>query len=595
MTKSKYIVIAHYDLDRKITKEECLDALQQDEKDNAIFIDFEVGNSQLSELYDLSFNNIALLQQRKFVELVKPALEENPNARIAYFGYTSIPISFHFGYLLGNSRPYTIYQRRGNKPWFKETNKPTKEYEFSIKPLSLPNEEQKGKGKVIIRVATSTDIEKQSTYEVVPNPENEFDIYLEQTHIDSLYSQENIEAVVNAFQEVLNAYSSKLSDREKIHLFISASCGLPFALGTRINPNMYPYIQTYQYSSSESPKYREAVLVTKEVDDRIILTEENRMVARTIRDSWEKQLQKGLKPFIETISGKESENWLQMLCSDKEYESVSQYLCHPWSSVTDISKTSIKTDFIDTERTDVDDSFEYSEKMNTWSFDDGFLYGLKNRLDQKPETDVMQAARLFFFHEALHYSNEGHRLTREIADGIGQFPKVVEEADYQADVWGLLTEYKYCSIYEPDQLKKGLKVFFCNAIETAVETMWSFSDTGKDLHLIQIRSMNRFLNWYWQWVRIEKIDGTGTLKEIIQILFDKPVIEFAGAQMELRGYKTYFKLNSRQYKNYQLAAFSSNKVYRFSPNLIDEIVDGFRFLDGEKIKAGLKSFWTTLG
>ncbi|MNE61733.1 hypothetical protein D3C80_1569680 [compost metagenome] len=107
--------------------------------------------------------------------------------------------------------------------------------------------------------------------------------------------------------------------------------------------------------------------------------------------------------------------------------------------------------------------------------------------------------------------------------------------------------------------------------------------------------MNRFLNWYWQWVRIEKIDGTSTLKEIIQILFDKPVIEFAGAQMELRGYKTYFKLNSRQYKNYQLAAFSSNKVYRFSPNLIDEIVDGFRFLDGEKIKAGLKSFWTTLG
>ncbi|MNJ82836.1 hypothetical protein D3C87_02470 [compost metagenome] len=595
MTKSKYIVIAHYDLDRKITKEECWDALQQDEKDEAIFIDFGVGNSQLSELYDLSFNNIALLQQRKFIELVKPLLDENPNAKIAYFGYVSIPISFHFGYLLGNSRPYIIYQRRGNKSWFKETDKPTKEYEFSIKPLSLPNEEQKGKGKVIIRVATSTNIEKQSTYEVVPNPENEFDICLEQTHIDSLYSQENIEVVVNAFQEVLNAYSSKLSDREKIHLFISASCGLPFALGTRINPNMYPYIQTYQYSSNESPKYREAVLVTKEVDDRIILTEDNRLVSKIIRDSWEKQLQKGLKPFIKTISGKESENWLQMLCSDEEYESVSQYLCRPWNSVTDIDKTSIKHDSIDTERTDVDDSFEYSDIMNTWAFDDGFLYSLKNRLDQKPETDVMQAARLFFFHEALHYSNEGHRLTREIADGIGQFPKVVEEADYQADVWGLLTEYKYCSIYEPDQLKKGLKVFFCNAIETAVETMWSFSDTGKELHLIQIRSMNRFLNWYWQWVRIEKIDGTSTLKEIIQILFDKPVIEFAGAQMELRGYKTYFKLNSRQYKNYQLAAFSSNKVYRFSPNLIDEIVDGFRFLDGEKIKAGLKSFWTTLG
>jgi len=51
---------------------------------------------------------------------------------------------------------------------------------------------------------------------------------------------------------------------------------------------------------------------------------------------------------------------------------------------------------------------------------------------------------------------------------------VIEEADYQADVWALLTEYKYCCLYEPGKLKNGVKEFFCNAIETAVETMWSF-------------------------------------------------------------------------------------------------------------------------
>jgi hypothetical protein len=107
--------------------------------------------------------------------------------------------------------------------------------------------------------------------------------------------------------------------------------------------------------------------------------------------------------------------------------------------------------------------------------------------------------------------------------------------------------------------------------------------------------MNRFLNWYWQWVRIEKIDGPGTMEDIIKILLDKPVIEFAGAQIELRGYRTFFKLNSKQYRNYQLAAFTRNKVYRFAPNLIGEIVDGFKLLNGGKIKAGLKSFHATLG
>lgn len=206
----------------------------------------------------------------------------------------------------------------------------------------------------------------------------------------------------------------------------------------------------------------------------------------------------------------------------------------------------------------------------------------------------MQAGRLFFFHEALHYSSDGHRLTREVANGIGQFPKVIEEADYQADVWALLTEYKYCCLYEPEKLKNGIKQFFCNAIETAVETMWSFMDTGIELSVIQIRGMNRFLNWYWQWTLVENIKEQGSLKEIVQILLDKPIIEFAGIPLDLRGYRTYYKLNARQQVGMQLAAFAKNRVYRFAPNEIQNIVDGFRQLNGEKVKAGLKSFQVSL-
>lgn len=598
MSTNKFtIVIAHYGLDRKITEQECMSALSADETTETIFIDFEAGNAKLSELYELSFDNIALSQQRKFVEIVKPVLDANPSANIAYFGLTPIPVSFHLGYLIGNTHSYSIYQlhHKLNK-WYKETEKPTAEYKFSINPPLLPNEVQKGKGDVTVRVATSFDIDRQSTYEVVPNPENEFDISLKTPDVDSLFNQETIQDVVNSFQEVLNAYANKLSDREKIHLFIASSSGLPFALGTRINPTIYPYIQTYQFSRNETPKYKEAVLVTKEVDNRVVLSEADRISAKEIRDKWQEQLENNLKPFIKTISGRASDNWLQMVCaSDEEYTTVSKHFRHPWTTVTDINKTSLKHDKIDTETTDVEDGFEYIEKSNTWLLDDGFLFGLSKRLKTKTYTDIMQAARLFFFHEALHYSKEGHRLTKEVANGIGQFPKVIEEADYQADVWGLLTEYKYCSMYETKRLKDGLKSFFCDAIETAVETMWSFVDTGAELNIMQVRSMNRFLNWYWQWVLIENIDGPGALEDIIMILLDKPVIEFAGAQMELRGYRTYYKLNTKKYNNYQLAAFARNKVYRFAPNLIHDITDGFKNLDGEKIKSGLKSFQVTLG
>jgi len=586
------IVIAHYGLDRKISEAECFAAMKIEKLNEYVFVDFEAGNAKLEDLYTQSYDNIALYQQRKYVEILKPLIDSNPQAKIIYFGLVPIPLGFHLGYLIGNLHPYEIFQwHHGKKLWFSNIEKPSDNYEFILKEILFPNEVQRGKGNIVIRIATSFNIDEQDTYEVVPDPENQFDIELMNPHPDSLYDQNTIDSIVNAFQDVLISCANKLSDRNKIHLFLACSSGLPFALGTRINPNTYPYIQTYQFSQNESPKYVEAVLVTKETDSRVMLSDENRKTAFDIRNKWSIQLENNLKPFIGVIAGKKSDNWLQMICaSDEEYSTVSKYLKVPWNSVTDINRTSLKHDSIDLEQIDVEDGFEYIEKSNKWLLDDGFLFGLEKRLAKKTDTDIMQASRLFFFHEALHYSKEGHRLTKEVANGIGQFPKVIEEADYQADVWGLLTEYKYCCIYETAKLNKGIKSFFCDAIETAIETMWSFVDTGEELTLIQIRSMNRFLNWYWQWVMIEDIEGKGTLEDVINILLDKPVIEFAGATMELRGYRTFYKLNPKKDNKYQLAAFFKNRVHRFTPNLMDDIISGFRYLDGDKIKSGLKSF-----
>ena len=585
------IIIAHYGLDRHITREEC-EAAIEDNNSKKIFIDMEAGYAKLSELYDLPFENIALAQQRKFSEILKPILDQNPTADISYFGLVPIPIGFHLGYLIGNTHSYTIYQwhHKQNK-WYKEIEPPSTSFAFEIKPITLPLEKQKGKGDVIIRIGTSFSIDWQSTYDLVNNPANEFDIELKDPHVDSLFNQQNILAVVEAFQTVLNSYANNLSDREQIHLFISSSSGLPFALGTRINTNIYPFIQTYQYDRSQTPKHREAVLITRESNDRIILSDEDRQSSDSIRKAWEDQLQNKIKPFIGTISGKKTDNWLQTVCgSDEEYNSISKFLKAPWMDIMNIGATTLKDDQIDLSILDVDDGFEYTEKNNSWALDDGFLSGLQKRLNKVINTDLMQAGRLFFFHEALHYSNEGHRLTKEVASGIGQFPKVIEEADYQADVWALLNEYRFCCIYHPEKLKNGIKAFFCNVIDTAVETMWSFVDNGNELNLVQIRFMNRCLIWYWQWTLIEGLSNKGNLEDVVSILLNKPVIEFAGQPMELRAHRTFFNLNTRHPGNIELAAFINNRVHRFAPPAIGEIISGFKYLKGEKIKQVLKGF-----
>lgn len=149
-------------------------------------------------------------------------------------------------------------------------------------------------------------------------------------------------------------------------------------------------------------------------------------------------------------------------------------------------------------------------------------------------------------------------------------------------------------MFQPAKLKSGVKQFFCDAIDTAVETMWSFIDTGRELTSIQIRSMNRFLNWYWQWLLIEDLEGTGRIEDVVRILFHKPVIDFAGAPMELIAHRTFFKLNGVQQNTLQLAGFVGNRVSRFSPITIEQIVSGFRLMDGDRIKSGLKSFQVSL-
>jgi hypothetical protein len=56
----------------------------------------------------------------------------------------------------------------------------------------------------------------------------------------------------------------------------------------------------------------------------------------------------------------------------------------------------------------------------------------------------------------------------------------------------------------------------------------------------------------------------------------------------------HYKLNVKRESVFQLAAFIKNRVYRFAPNFIQNIVDGFRQMNGEKIKTGLKSFQATI-
>lgn len=587
------IIIAHSGLEKKITEQDCLAALPKiDGGVEKKFIDFEISNAKLSELYDLPYGQLALEQQRKFKSEIEPVLLANPNATIAYFGLVPIPLAFQLGVLMNSFSKCIYFQlHHETKTWFSNIE-PEEGYKFEVTYTELPIKIERGKGDVFIRVGTSFRIDPQHSYEILSNPTNEFDISLANPKYDAMSNQEQLTSVVRVFQNILNSYNNFLPDRDKIHLFIASSPALAFALGNRINPNIFPFIQTYQFSKDESPKYKEAILITKKSDNVLAFTDEEKKLAGAIRAEWNKQLQEKVKPFIENSVNTFSTWFAHITQNDSTLHGC---LTGNWSKLPDLSKTSLMNDTIDLEVMNINNGFTYNSAESKWQIDDGMFVSLNKRLSKFEDTDISKAGRLFLFHEGLHYSQDGHNLTEDIANGIGRFPKVIEEADYQADAWALLYEYKHSRMFDSASVEANLKKFFLDSIDTAVETMWSFIDAGGELTEIQIRSMNRFLNWYWQWVRIERLSGNGTLKEIIEILFDKPVIEFAGADIfTLDGQRVFYKLNSAQKRNYELAIFYKNKVSRFTPVGISKIVEGFRELNGNKVKEGLKSFHSSL-
>lgn len=586
--KETLIIIAHTGLEKKIVNEECVKALSNIAVNKEIiFIDFEISDAKLSDLYDLPYEQLALEQQRRFKDEIEPILKANPESSIAYFGLAPIPLAIHLGFLCNNYNKFLLFQlHHKNNEWYLQTEKP-KDYNFEIKETNLPTDVQKGVGEIFIRVGTSYRIEPQHSQEVLSNPTNEFDLLLKEPHIDGISNQEEMNDVIGSFQNILSACSNYLPDKTKIHLFVSSTTAVAFAIGTRINPNVYPYVQTYQYNRDETPKYREAILIDKSSDDAIAFTESDRKIASDIRNSWEKQLQIDIKTFIGN-SEDLFDSWYEHIT--KKNPKLKNYAQGLWLKLPQLKTTSLKNDFIDLDENIVSDGFEYNKTDLKWKIDDGMFVSLNNRLGKIEGSDILQAGRLFLFHEGLHYCPQAHNLIGSVANGIGQFPKVIEEADYQADVYGLLYEYKF-SLEKNISIENNLKKFFLTAIDTATETMWSFVDNGAELNELNIRSINRFLNWYWQWVRIEQLQNTGTLEEIVEILFDKPVIEFAGPPpFILNRRRVAIKLKTSSYYRYELAIFHNNKIVRGAPTGIDDIVEGFRKMNSDKIKEGLRSF-----
>jgi hypothetical protein len=185
----------------------------------------------------------------------------------------------------------------------------------------------------------------------------------------------------------------------------------------------------------------------------------------------------------------------------------------------------------------------FNEHQNkTWGIKIGFFFAISQRLlptsaQAIPDfTDIAEATRLYILHELLH---QIHKLDHRTVDGIGNFPRIVEEVDYQADAFAMMSELAFFIHTSPDSLTvERIKKKILNTIRIAVQTTFSFNPIDTKLKAIQVRRANRYLIWFFQYKAIETLfeqneiaDYAAAASAVLAILSKKPIIEFTGPEI----------------------------------------------------------------
>lgn len=568
----------------KVSIEECLDSLPEEWKK----LDrekIEVSYSEMLSLpdwYNANFAQFALEHRRQFVNEIAPLLEKKSDYLIVYFGLAPIPLTIDFGQLFYNYRNVEVFQRHHvKKRWYRELEE-EKQSGNQIKTSGLPEKDQKGISTALIRISSSHYVNPEETAQVIANAA-EVEVSFENPNEDAITSPEQMTAMAETVKSAFDTLSHNRSELKEIHLFASIPCGLAFLIGTKISPNIHPYIQTYQYSRTAEPCYKKAILVKGRINPERKITDEDNALAMHLRQMADSELKGTINIFCkENQRMSNGRKWYLGVVPELDHKNEEMNV-NFWNDLPALCDTSLKEDSFSLKTDTIQDGFFW--RKNEWFVDDNFFISLNGRIGNGEK--IKQAIRLFLFHEALHYKK--HNLTDTRAVNIGSFPKVLETADYQADVYAILNEYGFHI-----HIKGGVadpKSFFLDVIGTATETMWSFDDAGVPLTEIQIRRLNRYMIWYWQYARIEK--NGNSLNDIVKILAEKPVIELNGLKTKEENNRFYYELEKRPDQPLELGVFYGNRVIRngSATNMaIENLVTGVKEMKGELLLNVMRSF-----
>ncbi len=536
----------------------------------------------LADGQEINFLQFAYEHKQQFRREILPLIEKNKDHVIAYFGLVPVPLGIDFGHLFFNFNTIEVFQwHHKEKVWYQEIELEEVAGDSTILPPKLPATDQKGLNDVLIRLSLAHQVMSHTTDEVLPNAA-EIDIAFKKPNEDAIVTRDKMTEVGQLVQRTLDQLAENESDIDVIHLFAAIPCGPAFLIGTKISPNVHPFVQTYQYKNTSNPKYQKAILVKQKLDHTAVIKSVDRTRANELRRLADTELRSNIREFcMQNEQEANDRQWPKDVIYFKDKGIMNEPL---WSELPPIYQTKLQEDSCRKQTETIENGVK--RFMRKWHIDDYFLSSLSKRLETDEE--ITKALRLFFFHEVLH--DVEHDLGNGKAENIESFPKVLEIADYQADVYALLNEYGYNKYFYGNITEKN--TFFLEAIKMILETAWGQLEEQAQLEHIQVRHLNRFLIWHWQYIRIQQAENT--TDDILKILEEKPYIELAGLRSFEKNGRFYFHLDERQENYLEMAIFYKNQVIRqasASNFKIENLIEGIKSKDSERVFEELSRFY----
>lgn len=529
---------------------------------------------QHGEAMRYDWRSMLIEQERIFDTQVKPILEKHPDYEVLYFGLAPIPLAIHLGHKLSSFRKAKVFLKDHTLKQWKWPKAEAGEPQLK----NVPSEVVRAKGEVLIRFGTRFEIHEADTTNVVREAIKEIELYPPKFGGDIFGSYEQMAQYASSFRDALDAIASNLPQVHDVHLFAAIPVGMAFLIGQEISPTSHPLVHVYEYSKDQTPRYYPAYTVNEDLNAQALeISGKERKAFQQLREGFQSELDDFKETFLQPLE--EEVHWFEGLFPD-EKQSKSLFKTKYWSHLLPLNSVVLKTNFLDGEKAG------NTADNEGYYFGDAFLKLLTQQLQSEEERK--QALRLFCFHVTIN--RNAHRVQSEQADLLYRYPRVLEEIDYQADVYALLNEFHYAGF-----LHESAGKHFAQLIDVLLQTLWAIDRAKGKTEQMEVHRVNRYLTWYYLAAQLET-GSHETLSQVLELLSAKPTIELKFNAVRVSRERVFFDFKTYDAKELGICLFHRGRMKSEEVAIqmvpIARLIEGLTEQNPDKVKEVLQALIT---